>query len=115
MFNACRRGTASLTKIIRITPSRITSTAWPFSIQKQCSHPTRLFSTSLQIRSAQTAPRVAPKTQENSQLITRFDELVQHNLVHPNVVKAVIQGMGHETMTEVQTLTINEALQGIDM
>jgi ATP-dependent RNA helicase MSS116 len=47
--------------------------------------------------------------------ITKFDELIQHNLVHPNVVNAITRGMGHHTMTKVQTMTINQALKGEDM
>jgi ATP-dependent RNA helicase MSS116 len=47
--------------------------------------------------------------------INKFDELIEHNLVHPNVVKAITEGMGHHTMTQVQSMTINQALQGTDM
>jgi ATP-dependent RNA helicase MSS116 len=47
--------------------------------------------------------------------ITKFQELLDHDLVHPNIVNAITQGMGHETMTDVQSMTINQALQGTDM
>jgi len=40
---------------------------------------------------------------------------MDHDLVHPNVVEEITKGMGHHTMTEVQTLTINHGLQGTDM
>jgi ATP-dependent RNA helicase MSS116 len=48
-------------------------------------------------------------------MISKFDELIEHDLVHPNIVKAITEGMGHHTMTQVQTLTINKALGGTDM
>jgi len=47
--------------------------------------------------------------------ITKFDELIQHNLVHPVVVEQITKGMGHHTMTQVQSMTINQALHGSDM
>jgi ATP-dependent RNA helicase MSS116 len=52
---------------------------------------------------------------EPAQDINKFDQLIEHNIVHPNVVKAITEGMGHHTMTQVQSLTINQALQGTDM
>jgi ATP-dependent RNA helicase MSS116 len=55
------------------------------------------------------------KAPGTSHEINRFDQLIEHNLVHPNVVKAVTEGMGHHTMTQVQTMTINQALQGTDV
>jgi len=52
-------------------------------------------------------------------LITKFDELAKQNLIHPNVINTIItpapRGMGHHTMTQVQSETINEALEGVDM
>ena len=47
--------------------------------------------------------------------VDRFDQLIEHDLVHSNVVRAITEGMGHHTMTQVQSLTINEALQGTDL
>jgi ATP-dependent RNA helicase MSS116 len=53
--------------------------------------------------------------QQEFQEIKKFQQLIDHNLVHPNIVTAITEGMGHETMTDVQTLTINQGLQGTDM
>lgn len=53
--------------------------------------------------------------QQEVQEVTKFQQLIDRNLVHPNVVTAITEGMGHETMTDVQTLTINQGLQGTDM
>jgi ATP-dependent RNA helicase MSS116 len=47
--------------------------------------------------------------------ITKFQELLEQDMVHPNVVDEITKGMGHHTMTEVQTMTINQGLQGTDM
>lgn len=47
--------------------------------------------------------------------VDKFHDLIEHDLVHPNVVTAITKGMGHHTMTQVQSLTINKALQGTDM
>ncbi|KAL9090913.1 MAG: hypothetical protein Q9165_005121 [Trypethelium subeluteriae] len=47
--------------------------------------------------------------------ITRFAELSSRRLVHDNVVRTVTEEMGLETMTDVQSLTIQEALKGTDI
>ncbi|KAF2238235.1 DEAD-domain-containing protein [Viridothelium virens] len=47
--------------------------------------------------------------------ITRFDELSSRRLVHDNVVRTVTEEMGLKTMTDVQSLTIEEALKGTDI
>jgi ATP-dependent RNA helicase MSS116 len=46
---------------------------------------------------------------------TKFQELMEQDMVHPNVIEEITKGMGHHTMTEVQTMTINQGLQGTDM
>lgn len=45
---------------------------------------------------------------------TRFDELPALG-VHPNLVKSITQGMGYETLSEVQSKTIIPALKGTDL
>jgi ATP-dependent RNA helicase MSS116 len=47
--------------------------------------------------------------------ITKFADLSKQSLVHDNVIKAITRNMGLETMTEVQSATINQALKGTDM
>jgi ATP-dependent RNA helicase MSS116 len=47
--------------------------------------------------------------------VTRFKDLATRGLVHPNVINTITKQMKLETMTEVQTRTINEALSGTDM
>jgi len=45
---------------------------------------------------------------------TKFQELADNSLVDANVIREITHGMGHETMTPVQTMTINETLKGRD-
>lgn len=49
-----------------------------------------------------------------SGLVTRFTDLGSLG-VHERLVEAITRGMGYESMTDVQTLTINSALAGKDM
>ena len=47
--------------------------------------------------------------------VTKFQQLADLNMVSPVVVKTLTADMGLETMTQVQSLTINETLKGIDV
>jgi ATP-dependent RNA helicase MSS116 len=47
-------------------------------------------------------------------VITKFSELSELGLVSPKVIDA-ITSMGISTMTDVQTLTINQTLKGADV
>ena len=62
----------------------------------------------------QSSPASTGEQASNSGRITRFDELLQRNLVHPSIVRALTEDMKLETMTDVQSLTINESLKGVD-
>jgi ATP-dependent RNA helicase MSS116 len=53
--------------------------------------------------------------QQRQKEITKFDQLIEQELVHRNVVNAITGNMGLDTMTEVQSKTINETLDGIDV
>jgi hypothetical protein len=46
--------------------------------------------------------------------ITRFRDLSKLG-VNETLIRAIAEGMGYETMTEVQAMTINAALEGKDM
>ena len=48
-------------------------------------------------------------------LVTKFQELADRKMVSPTVVTALTQEMKLETMTQVQSMTINETLKGIDV
>lgn len=47
--------------------------------------------------------------------ITLFSDLAQRGLVSQPVIDTIVGGMGLKTMTQVQTLTIEELLKGRDM
>lgn len=61
------------------------------------------------------AAEAAEQGTEQREPITRFEDLAKEGLVHPNVINTITRKMGLETMTDVQTRTINEALSGVDM
>lgn len=61
------------------------------------------------------AAEAAEQGTEESAPITRFADLATEGLVHPNVVDTITKKMKLETMTDVQTRTINEALSGVDV
>ncbi|KAK8060277.1 hypothetical protein PG996_010207 [Apiospora saccharicola] len=62
----------------------------------------------------------APQTYDNAgsastpELITKFGDLSKLG-VHPRLVEAITVGMKYEDMTDVQTKTINAALNGVDL
>ncbi|KAJ4371365.1 hypothetical protein N0V83_004582 [Neocucurbitaria cava] len=47
--------------------------------------------------------------------VTEFKELASRGLVHPNIINTITGQMRLQTMTDVQTRTINEALSGVDV
>jgi ATP-dependent RNA helicase MSS116 len=127
MFNACRRGPASITRVFRATTStaRIPSTR-PSSLSLSFQTPARpalearWLHVSSQFKNQAAAVRHSDedrvgKAPPQFREINKFQQLIEHDMVHPNVVEEITRGMGHHTMTEVQTLTINQGLQGTDM
>jgi ATP-dependent RNA helicase MSS116 len=131
MFNACRRGPASISRVLRAAASstRIPSTR-PTTLSSSLRSTTRpaldarWLHVSSQWRNQSATARAADqladdmeeiKRHQSTMKITRFDQLLEYQLVHPNVVETITKDMGHHTMTEVQTATINQALHGTDM
>ncbi|KAF2138023.1 uncharacterized protein K452DRAFT_256809 [Aplosporella prunicola CBS 121167] len=72
----------------------------------------------LSVRSFQLSARLseaaAAEAPAQEPLITQFADLEAKGLVHPNIIRS-ITAMGIETMTDVQSQSINEALRGSDM
>lgn len=65
---------------------------------------------------AQKSPSDAQSNQDvNYGPVTKFKELGDRNLVCKTVVDTLTHSMGMETMTQVQSMTINESLKGLDM
>ncbi|EKD19708.1 putative ATP-dependent RNA helicase [Drepanopeziza brunnea f. sp. 'multigermtubi' MB_m1] len=134
MFNVCRRCPASISRVFRVAASATrTPSSKPLTLssclQPAARRPTaaRWISVSSQFRNHAAAEReiadgenhVAsgassgpPPPQKD---VTTFQELIDNDMVHRNVVEAITKGMGHQTMTEVQAMTINQALSGSDI
>lgn len=117
MLAPLRRCSASLPRAVRLTA--LTRSA----LRNQCIASTRPVPPSriahqLSIRAFQSGVRLAatsdPSSHDNAP-ITNFRELQERGIVHPNVVRAIVKDMGLDTMTDVQSATINQALQGTDM
>lgn len=47
--------------------------------------------------------------------VTKFKELAERGMVCDTIVRTITKDMGLETMTQVQSLTINETLKGVDV
>ncbi|OXV11375.1 hypothetical protein Egran_00862 [Elaphomyces granulatus] len=95
----------------RVSPSlviweRPSSTVFP-AIVRSFQHPATL-------RNAASAPSLSPEPVEDSR-ITQFQELATRQLVNPKIIQNITKKMNINTMTEVQSLTIHETLEGDDL
>ncbi|KAG4413646.1 hypothetical protein IFR04_013224 [Cadophora malorum] len=135
MFSVCRRGPASISRVLRPLPStttRIPSTrpsTLSLSLQTSSRVPleARWLHVSSQLRNyAATAEKDygdlhpastggSPAMPHEARDVTKFQELIDHEMVHANVVEQITKRMGHHTMTDVQSLTINQGLQSTDI
>jgi len=73
----------------------------------------RSSSSLLRFYSSESAAR-KPSTNASSNLVTRFSDLPELG-VHENLVHSLTKGLGYDSMTDVQTMTINAALAGKDV
>jgi ATP-dependent RNA helicase MSS116, mitochondrial len=118
------RSSSSATSLLpstSITPARWSRLA---SMSPLSSLISRSFHTTLPRRSYAQAQEdeteyssSAPSPPTSSQAtgpVTRFSELAERGLVHENIVKTLTASMRIDTMTDVQTKTINQTLNGID-
>ncbi|KAK5705644.1 hypothetical protein LTR17_021510 [Elasticomyces elasticus] len=118
MRRAFQRCTAFLPRSLSTS-----NTAFARNTSLQChtlriARPSALLSRSYHQTSLLRQNAAATRTAEDdapSGVLTRFEELETHGIVHPNVVRTLTQSMGMESMTEVQQATINEALKGTDI
>ncbi|KAH7385025.1 P-loop containing nucleoside triphosphate hydrolase protein [Cadophora sp. MPI-SDFR-AT-0126] len=135
MFSVCRRGPASISRGLRAASSittRIPSTrpstlSSSLQISSRIPLEARWLHVSSQLRNyAATAEKdygdLHPASTEGSPAmsreardVTKFQELIDYDMVHPNVVEQITKRMGHHTMTDVQSLTINQGLQSTDI
>lgn len=139
MFNAARRGPASIVKTARspyhtrclrfILPRPLTSKPLRIlPILSACNfsafHVTRQRAAEAAIIEDEIDHEVtAQRPTSDAQIgeatrhgpVTRFIELQERGMVCSTVVKTLVEDMKLETMTQVQSLTINETLKGGDV
>lgn len=89
-------------------------TAVPFTSQSALARQvlSRLYSNESAARSSDANAESAPAG--SKELVTRFADLSKLG-VHPSLISAITEGMNYETMTDVQTMTVNAALNGVDL
>jgi ATP-dependent RNA helicase MSS116 len=131
MFNVSRRGTASLLRFAQQSSAFAPVLRTPtFSLaQATAARPAilaRYLHISSPARSIDASARFSDEAYEPEELqvgvplpegeiITKFQHLADKGHVHHAIITEITQGMGHHTMTEVQSLTIDESLRGTDM
>ncbi|KAL1638855.1 hypothetical protein SLS58_008560 [Diplodia intermedia] len=74
----------------------------------------RAFQSSVRLAGAHAAATATADSSAASP-ITQFQELEEKGIIHRNVIDTIVKDMGLVTMTEVQSATINQALQGTDI
>lgn len=122
MLGAFRRGQA-LPKLLRACAPRVASSSSPFIVRTETlqavSSPLRLAGLRQIHASSRLMEAVAAEapvsTSQEPKRITKFQELEDLGLVSPNVIQVLTRDMKIETMTEVQSLTINQCLDGQDV
>lgn len=130
MLSVCRRGTASICRVAQVASRSavpVSRSSILASASFNASKPlvaTRLFHVSpsmpyFEVDETKIDPKydITPRENPNSedQVITKFQDLADRGLVHPNIVDTITKDMGHQTMTDVQALTIDETLKGTDV
>lgn len=105
---------------LRASPSSLSGLVLNTSLKSSASYKPAVLATSISRQiiarnySSAAAAAEAPNASNESGLITRFADLSSLG-VHPNILKAIVDDMRYESMTDVQAMSINPALQGKDM
>lgn len=122
MFNAVRRGPA-LSRAFQVCAPRAlqsAKTAPALAANFRTSLPSASYKAASQVRLFQStsfrkqAGAAAAQRLDGSKPITEFEELAAQGHVHPRIVHNIVTGMGINTMTDVQSLTIPHTIQGVD-
>ncbi|KKY19294.1 putative dead box rna helicase [Diplodia seriata] len=74
----------------------------------------RAFQSSVRLAAAHAAATATADSSAASP-ITQFQELHEKGIIHKNVIDTIVKDMGLVTMTDVQSATLNQALQGTDL
>lgn len=107
-------------RALRASPSSLSGLIFNASPKPSASYKPAVLATSISrqiISRNYSSAAAAAETQDGSNqsgLITRFADLSSLG-VHPNILKSIVEDMGYESMTDVQSMSINPALQGKDM
>ncbi|KAK2613628.1 hypothetical protein N8I77_000528 [Diaporthe amygdali] len=105
---------------LRASPSSLSGLVLNTSLKSSASYKPAVLATSISRQiiarnySSAAAAAEAPNASNESGLITRFADLSSLG-VHPNILKAIVDDMRYESMTDVQAMSINPALQGKDI
>lgn len=92
---------------------RPSAAAFPFASRSIYSSPYLRHAASGSGAAAQA--QVEESLEETQDRITEFEDLAARQLVSPKIINNITKGMNIKTMTEVQSLTINETLKGDDV
>ena len=115
MLGASRKSCGSVVNVILKT-SAISRTVLRLPAQSLIQRPlTRSFHPSFPSRVATATAAIPDDVPAENSVVTRFEELSRHGLVCDTVVKTLTKTMGLETMTPVQSMTMNETLKGDDV
>lgn len=122
MLNAVRRGPA-LARAFRAcaprtlhsaktTPALVANFRTTFPSASSSASQVRLFQS--QPAQKQANATATAEAQDPSKPISDFTDLAVQGLVHPRIIHAITEKMGIKTMTDVQRLTIQNTIQGLD-
>lgn len=106
---------------LRASPSSLLASGSTLAPRTATTHRPALLTASISRQIIQRAYSSAAATAESDSngensngLITRFADLTTLG-VHDSLIGAITQGFGYEKMTDVQSMSINPALQGKDL
>jgi ATP-dependent RNA helicase MSS116 len=123
MLGAVRRGPALAQALRACAPRSILSVraTAPLARWQRPSAPiaalqVRSFRLSATLRDAGSATaQELEQAPENEGPLTEFQQLADRGLVSPSLIFSITKKMNITTMTEVQRMTINETLKGVDV
>ncbi|KAF1956974.1 DEAD-domain-containing protein [Byssothecium circinans] len=122
MFSALRRCPAPLSRNLssaalssRVLRVPQITAALRYSTPRVPLVATQAFHQSAQWRQVAAAEAAQQQQDVNDAPVIQFKDLALRGLVHPNIVNTITDKMNINTMTDVQSRTINEALSGVDV
>ena len=115
MLGVSRRSCGSVVNVVLRTSS-ISRSVLRLPAQSPWKRPlTRSFHPSFPSRAATATAAIPDDAPAETPVAARFDELGKNGLVCDTVVSTLTKTMGLETMTPVQSMTMNETLKGDDV